>query len=147
MKIEKGKSAVLIYDLYTVEDNKLIERVTEDKPVTFNFGNGQLIDGFEENLMGLGRGDSFDFVIEAENAYGNRDPYAVFDIPKDTFAVNGKIEPGLLEVGKTFPMQDNQGNRHIGKITAILENAVTMDFNHPLAGKSLRFKGKIIDVK
>ncbi len=147
MKIEKGKSAVLVYDLYTVENNQLIERVTEKNPAVFRFGNGQLIEGFEENLMGLKAGENFDFVIESENAYGDRDPYAVFDIPKDTFAVNGKIEEGLLQVGKTFPMQDNQGNRHVGKIVAILDDAVTMDFNHPLAGKSLRFKGKIIEVK
>jgi FKBP-type peptidyl-prolyl cis-trans isomerase SlyD len=147
MKIAKGKSALLVYDLYTVEDNKLIERVTEKHPANFKFGTGQLIDGFEENLIGLQTGDLFDFVIDAESAYGKRDPYAIFDIPKDTFSVNGEIKEDLLQVGRTFPMQDNMGNRHMGKIVAILDDAVTMDFNHPLAGKSLRFKGKIIEVK
>ena len=97
--------------------------------------------------MGLKAGDNFDFVIKAENADGPTDPYAVFDIPKDTFAVNGKIEEGLLELGKTFPMQDNDGNRHIGKIVAIHSETVTLDFNHPLAGVDLRFKGKVIEVK
>ncbi len=147
MKIEKGKSAVLVYTLYTVQNNKVVERVTEDKPVTFSFGQGQLINGFEENLIGLQAGDVFDFIIDAKNAYGLVDPYAIFDIPKDTFSVDGKIEPGLLEVGKTFPMEDNDGNRHVGKIVALLDNTVTMDFNHPMAGKDLRFAGKVLEVK
>ena len=147
MKIEKGRSAVLVYALHKADNNEMIEKVSEEKPVTFHFGQGHLIEGFEENLMGLKAGDTFDFVIKAENAYGPTDPYAVFDIPKDTFAVNGKIEEGLLELGKTLPMQDNDGNRHIGKIVAIHSETVTMDFNHPLAGVDLRFKGKVIEVK
>ena len=147
MKIEKGKSAVLIYALYTAHNNQLVESVKEENPVTFHFGNGQLIEGFEENLMGLQADESFDFVVEADRAYGPKDPYAVFDIPKDTFAVDGTIQDGLLQVGKTFPMQDNDGNRHVGKIVAVLDETVTMDFNHPLAGQDLRFSGKILEVQ
>ena len=147
MKIEQGKSAVLVYSLYTVPDNQLIERVDERHPVIFSIGQNQLIEGFEENLLGMEAGTTFDFVIATERAYGPKDPYAVFDIPKDTFAVNGNIEEDLLEVGKTFAMQDNEGNHHTGKILEILDETVTMDFNHPLAGKSLRFSGKIIEVK
>ncbi len=147
MKIEQGKSAVLVYSLYTVPDNQLIESLDEGHPVTFSIGKNQLIEGFEENLLGLKAGAVFDFVVAAEKAYGPKDAYALFDIPKDTFSVNGTIEEGLLEVGKTFTMQDNDGNHHTGKIIAILDETVTMDFNHPLAGKDLRFSGKIIEVK
>jgi len=145
-KIEKGKKAQLVYTLTTAGDAEVIDKADKTHPATFSFGQGQLIDGFEKKLIGLAAGDTFDFVIPASDAYGPKDAYAVFDLPKDTFAVDGKIEENLLQVGKTFPMSDNDGNRHVGKIIHINEDTVTMDFNHPLAGKDLHFTGKILEV-
>ncbi len=146
MKIIPESRASLIYTLYTAGDNKMIETVSKERPVVFTFGKGQLIEGFEENLMGLSAGDSFDFVIKAEQAYGPVDSYAIFDLPKETFEVDGKLDEKLLKVGNSFPMQDNDGNRHEGVIIGIHEETVTMDFNHPLAGKDLRFVGSILEV-
>ena len=145
-KIEKGKKAKVIYTLTLADDEEVIDQADSEHPATFSFGQGQLIDGFEENLMGLKPGDSFDFVIPSEQAYGPRDTYAIFDVPKDTFAVDGKIDDNIIQIGNTFPMRDNQGNRHVGKIIQINEESVTMDFNHPLAGKDLHFTGKILEV-
>ncbi|NOX86907.1 MAG: peptidylprolyl isomerase [Chlorobi bacterium] len=146
MKIDKGTSAKLYYTLTTLPDEKIIEKVTPEKPVTFTFGNGQLVEGFEKNLFGLQSGDSFDFVIKSADAYGPVDPYAIFDVPKDTFEVDGKIDEKMLRVGNVIPMTDNYGIKHLGKIIKVLEDAVSFDFNHPLAGKDLRFKGNIVDV-
>jgi len=146
MKIIPGSKASLIYTLYTADNNKAIETVSKERPVAFLFEKGQLIEGFEENLMGLSAGDTFDFVVKADKAYGPVDSYAIFDIAKDTFAVDGKVDEKLLRIGNTFPMQDNDGNRHEGKIIEIHDETVTMDFNHPLAGKDLRFVGTIIEV-
>ncbi len=145
-KSEKGKKAKVTYVLTLAGDNEVIDQAGPDHPATFSFGEGQLIEGFEQNLLGLKAGDTFDFVIPAKEAYGPRDSYAVFDIPKDTFAVDGKIDEKILQVGNTFPMRDNNGNRHVGKLIQVNENSVTMDFNHPLAGKDLHFKGKILEV-
>ncbi|UBM61283.1 FKBP-type peptidyl-prolyl cis-trans isomerase [Candidatus Sulfidibacterium hydrothermale] len=145
-KIEKGKKAKVTYTLTVAGENEIIDQADETRPATFSFGKGQLIDGFEKNLTGLKPGDSFDFIIKAQEAYGPRDSYAVFDIPKDTFAVDGKVDEKILQVGNTFPMRDNNGNRHVGKIIQINENSVTMDFNHPLAGKDLHFRGKVLEV-
>ncbi len=145
-KIEKGKKAKVTYVLTLAGDNEVIDQAGSDRPATFSFGEGQLIEGFEQNLLGLKAGDTFDFVIPAKEAYGPRDSYAVFDIPKDTFAVDGKIDENILQVGNTFPMRDNNGNRHVGKLIQVNENSVTMDFNHPLAGKDLHFTGKILEV-
>jgi FKBP-type peptidyl-prolyl cis-trans isomerase SlyD len=146
MKITPGAQAKLIYTLYTACDHKMIEQVSNERPVVFTFGNGQLIEGFEENLMGLSQGDKFDFVIKAEQAYGPVDSYAIFDLPKETFEVDGKLDEKLLKIGNSFPMQDNDGNRHEGVIIEIHEETVTMDFNHPLAGKDLRFVGSVVEV-
>ncbi len=145
-KIEKGKKAKVIYTLTAAGDAEIIDRADKEHPAMFSFGQGQLIDGFEKKLIGLAAGDTFDFVIPASDAYGPKDSYAVFDLPKDTFAVDGKVEENILQVGKTFPMSDNEGNRHVGKIIQINEETVTMDFNHPLAGQDLHFTGEILEV-
>ncbi len=145
-KIEKGKKAKVSYTLTLVNDAEVIDHADTEHPAVFNFGQGQLIEGFERNLLGLYPGDAFDFVIPAAQAYGPKDSYAIFDIPKDTFAVEGKIDDNIIQIGNTFPMRDNDGNRHVGKIIQINEETVTMDFNHPLAGEDLHFTGKILDV-
>jgi FKBP-type peptidyl-prolyl cis-trans isomerase SlyD len=145
-KIGKGKKAQVVYTLTIAGETEIIDQADEGHPATFAFGKGQLIDGFEQKLTGLQAGDPFDFVIPAAQAYGPRDSYAVFDIPKDTFAVDGKVDEQLFLPGNTFPMRDNQGNRHVGKIIQVHGETVTMDFNHPLAGKDLHFSGRILEV-
>jgi len=146
MEIAPNKTAKLIYTLTAVEDGKIIEKVKEEKPAAFQFGIGQLLPAFEKNLSGLKAKDEFSFILKAADAYGESDPYAIFDIPIDTFEVEGKTDDKMLQVGNTIPMTDNDGNKHMGRITKIMEQAVTMDFNHPLAGKDLRFSGKVLEV-
>jgi FKBP-type peptidyl-prolyl cis-trans isomerase SlyD len=52
----------------------------------------------------------------------------------------------MLTIGNKIPMTDNDGNKHVGLITLVMESAVTMDFNHPLAGVDLRFVGEVLEV-
>lgn len=146
MKIAPGTTVRLVYLLSQVTDGKTVEQVKEDKPAVFQFGNGLLLPAFEEGLSGLQASDDFDFVLNAKDAYGEHDPYAIFDIPIDTFEMDGKIEEKMLQVGNTIPMTDNNGNKHFGKITKVMQEAITMNFNHPLAGIDLRFAGKVLEV-
>ncbi len=146
MKISSGTKAKLIYSLKTSK-GKVIEEIPTDNPAEFVFGIKQLLPDFEENLSGLGEGDSFDFEIKAENAYGPIEPYAIFDIPLDTFEVDGKIDEKMIQIGNIIPMTDKDGNKHHGKIIKILKDAVTLDFNHPLAGENLNFVGKVLSVE
>ncbi|OFY51819.1 MAG: hypothetical protein A2W85_09160 [Bacteroidetes bacterium GWF2_41_31] len=141
------KNIQVTYSLISVQTGKAMELVPEDKPVTLTLGNNQLLPDFEQNLVHLKTGDSFDFVINAENAYGPTDPYAVFDLPIDTFQTDGKIDENMLQKGNVIPMTDDDGNKHHGEIIAIGKEYVTLDFNHPLAGHDLRFIGKIIAIK
>lgn len=147
MKIEAGKTAIVQYQLLDADNQTEIESTSDQNPAVFSFGVNKLIPEFEKNLIGLGAGDSFDFIIDANNAYGPVDSYAIFDIPIDTFDVDGKTDPKMIQIGNTIPMTDNDGNKHLGKITKVMKDDVTMDFNHPLAGKNLHFIGKIIEVK
>ena len=74
-------------------------------------------------------------------------PDAVVELPKEVFMVDGKIEDGMLEIGNQLPMSDNQGNRLVGVVKAVGNDSVTMDFNHPMAGKALEFSGTIVEVR
>ena len=124
----------------------LIEETPSDKQMKFKFGVGELLPLFESSIIGLSAGQTFDFVIPAKEAYGLVDPYGIFDIPKDTFMVDGKIDEKMLQVGNKIPLTDNEGNKHLGIVKKVLDEVVTMDFNHSLAGVDLRFKGEVIEV-
>jgi len=146
MKIDDGRLAKVVYTLLDDSDNSVIEEIQKDKPVVFRFGIGHLFPVFEQNLKGLKAGDPFDVFIAAENAFGPIDTYAIFDVPKDTFAIDGKVDEGFFLPGKKVSMHDNDGNQHTGRMVKILDDVVTIDFNHPLAGKNLRYQGTIVEV-
>jgi len=147
MKIAENNVAILAYTLTTDDGKKIIELIRNEHPRAFIFGANVLLEGFESKMIGLSAGDSFEFKLDPEQAYGPRDVFAVLDIPKDTFEVNGTIDKNVLLIGNEIPMMDNHGNKHIGVVVDINEDNVVMDFNHPLAGKELHFKGKVIEVR
>jgi FKBP-type peptidyl-prolyl cis-trans isomerase SlyD len=143
---ESNKELQVVYTLIGVQTGKKIEIIPDDQPVTLILGNNQLLPDFEKSLIHLNTGDTFDIIVKSENAYGPSDPYAIFDVPQDTFSIDGKIDPQMLQKGNVIPMTDVDGNKHHGEIIAISDEYVTMDFNHPLAGQDLRFIGKIISI-
>ncbi len=146
MKIGSDSIASISYSLTSNNSGELLEKTPDDKIMKFKFGNGELLPLFEKNLMNLEKGEKFDFIVPSAEAYGPVDPYAIFDIPKDTFEVEGKVDEKMLQVGNQIPLTDNQGNKHLGLITKVMDKAVTMNFNHPLAGVDLRFVGEVIQV-
>lgn len=145
MTISDEKVVSLSYTL--VVDGDVIETVTDEKPMQFIYGLGYLLQAFEEQIKGKKTGDSFSFVLSAKEGYGEIDPDAIVELPKDLFKVNGKIEDGLLVKDKIIPMQDTQGNRVNGIVEDILADSVKMNFNHPLAGCALHFSGKVVDIR
>ncbi len=145
MKIAEKTFVSLSYTL-TV-DGQQVESVTAEAPLQFIFGAGSLLPTFEKHLEGLKAGDAFKFTLSAADGYGELIPEAVVELPKDIFMIDGVIEDGLLEIGNQLPMSDNQGNRMIGTVKAVSDSAVSMDFNHPMAGKSLNFEGKVVGVR
>ena len=72
---------------------------------------------------------------------------AVVDLPKNIFMVDGKLAEDILFVGSQVPMSDNQGNRMMGIVKEVGEETVKMDFNHPMAGKTLNFDVEVVSVR
>lgn len=147
MKIGENEKTFVALSYELTVDGEVVEKVTAESPLQFIYGAGFLLPKFEAHLKGLSKGDDFAFHLDTEDAYGPVISEAVVDLPKEVFMVDGKIEDGLLEIGNQLPMSDNQGNRLVGVVKAVKDDVVTMDFNHPMAGKSLDFKGKVIEVR
>ncbi|GAB3531691.1 FKBP-type peptidyl-prolyl cis-trans isomerase [Pontibacter brevis] len=150
MKIEQNKVVTLTYELRILDENgeqSLIETATEEQPMVFIYGMSGLPDQFEDSLQGLSKGDSFDFKLETEDGYGEYNQEAVVELPKNVFEVDGSVPNDMLEEGNYIPMADSEGNQLQGRVQEVKEDTVTMDFNHPLAGKDLFFKGKVQDVR
>lgn len=142
---QEAKVISLSYELrHGHADGEIIEVVNKDKPAEFLFGVGHLNPKFEENVGNLSENEAFEFVIPADEAYGKVDQAAIVDLPKDVFVIDGKLAEDLLVVGNIINMQDQNGNPLRGKITEIGAEKVKMDFNHPLAGLDLHFKGEVL---
>jgi FKBP-type peptidyl-prolyl cis-trans isomerase SlyD len=145
MIISNDKVISLSYTLKVKDE--IVDNAVAEHPLVFIYGRGQLLPLFEEKIKGLKIGDSFEFNVPCEEGYGQVNEMAVVELPKDIFVVDGEIPSDLLEIGKTLPMRDNEGNALNGMIIDIKEDVVVMDFNHPLAGQDLHFDGKVEDIR
>ncbi len=145
MKIGENSFVSISYTL-TV-DGKEVENVPVGTPLEFPFGMGFLLPTFESHLAGLEKGGKFAFTLAPADAYGELIPDAVVELPSSVFMIDGAIEEGLLTVGNQLPMSDNQGNRMVGTIKEVNAGSVVMDFNHPMAGKTLNFEGEVVGVR
>jgi len=145
MKIQPNHVVSLTYDLYVKQEDgseAFVESATEEQPLTFLYGAGQMLPKFEENLSTLSTSDSYDFNLAAGDAYGDYDDEAIANLPVEMFK-----ETEMPEIGSTLPLQDNQGNHFQGQVVSIAEDSVIVDLNHPMAGQELHFKGKILNVR
>ena len=149
MKISNSKIVSLTYDLTVGEENEskeLMERATQEHPLTFMFGIGMMLEAFEKNIEGLKVGDKYSFTLSPKEAYGEYEQENVVEIPKHIFEVEGKFDNDRIKEGETLPMMDSNGNRLMGSVLEVNDQVVVMNFNHPLAGETLHFEGEVIDV-
>ncbi len=148
MKIANNTVVSMTYTLTETDENgPLIQEVSKDKPFVFLYGSGFLLPKFEENIRGLEAGADYAFPLESEVAYGAVRDDALLELDKEIFKIDGKIDEDILFVGNDIPMQNNEGQTLMGKVLEITDDKVKMDFNHPLAGLDLFFKGEILDVR
>lgn len=145
MKISKNSYVSLSYKL-TVDGN-VVEDVKADAPLDFIFGVGMLLPQFESNVDNKVVGDKFAFTLTPTEAYGEFIADAVVELPKSIFEVEGKIDSEVVYTGAVLPMMDNEGNQMYGQVESIGEENIKMNFNHPMAGKTLNFEGEVVGVR
>ena len=125
----------------------LIERMDANYPFKFLFGTGRLLPAFESQLADRSERDAFAFTLTPNQAYGFVEQRNVVDVPMDIFRSSPDTSPEELAIGNFIALTDDQDVTHNGKILSWTPEAVKIDFNHALAGKTLFFKGVILNIR
>lgn len=127
---------------YEVRDgDKVVDSNMGGAPLVFMFGKGQIIPGLENGIKDMAIGDKADVLVKPEDAYGEYNPDATQEVPKDQFA-------GIdLTEGMTLYGQGEDGGTVQVVVKEIKDDSVIIDFNHPLAGKELMFTVAINNVR
>lgn len=145
---DKNKVISVRYELrLNGKDGEIVETVEESKPFTFIYGTGFMLEKFEEKLKDMAEDENFGFTLKCDEAYGKRNEENMAEIPMSAFEANGKVENGFLSIGNYIPLRDEAGNHYNGKVLSVNTDMVKLDFNHPLAGEDLYFKGAILSIR
>lgn len=138
MGVENGKT-VLVHYRGTLDDGTEFDSSREDRPLEFTLGSGQVIPGFERAVGEMALGEKKTVTLPAEEAYGEYYDEAVQVVPKDAFAEEPFVD-GVVNI-----LADD-GTPLRASITKVAGDEVTLDFNHPLAGKPLTFELELVAV-
>lgn len=140
MNISEGVTVALEY---TLKDEKgtFIESNVGAKPLVYTHGTSQIIPGLEKGLEALKAGDSTIVTVRPEEAYGAVDENAYLEIPLE------RIPEDARQIGARLQTTDRNGQVLHPAVAKIKEDVVVLDFNHPLAGKTLHFTVKVLEVQ
>ena len=145
--IAPGKYVEISYILRENDaEGEELEICPADESFGFMMGEGQVLPAFEQALNGLRAGDSFEFKLAVEDAYGEEDEEAYVEVPKSAFLVDGELDESVFDIGEVVPMQTEDGDEVIGVVAELRLNSVVVDFNHPFAGLNLHFTGEVLRV-
>ena len=141
--MEKAKVGDTVRVEYTgkFEDGQVFDSNKGREPLEFTLGEGKIIPGFEKAVVGMGVGEEKTVKIPPEEGYGEYIEGLVADVERERFPEDLK-----LEVGRQLVIPQKNGNQLIVTITKVTDSKVTLDANHPLAGKTLIFDIKLKEI-
>lgn len=140
--ITEGSKVSLEYTL-AIDSGETVDSNAGDdqEPLVYTQGNNEIIPGLESELSGMTPGDEKKVTLEPEEAYGPVNPEAFQEVPLD------QIPEDAREEGQLLIMQDQEGNKQQIRVSEVREETALLDLNHPLAGKTLHFDVKVLDVQ
>ena len=141
MSIKKNNT-VKVHYVGTLDDGSIFDKSKEDSPLEFIVGAGQLIPGFENAVEGMSLNEEKNIKIKADDAYGQRNEDLVKDFPRSFFPNGFNPENGAL-----LTLEDNMGRPIPGIVKSVSVEKITLDLNHPLAGKNLNFKIQVTNIE
>ena len=142
MKFPIGEgSTVTLHMSLALEDGTVAESTFDGEPLTFTMGDGSLDRGLELGLYGLVSGDRQRLILDPGQAFGRRDPGRIHTLSRDTFAPDMPLAPGQI-----IGFETENGEELPGAVLSVDASSVRVDFNHPLAGRTLVFDVEILDV-
>ncbi len=139
MTAKSGSNVSMNYTLKV--DGKVVDTSEGHEPLVFVLGSGQIIPGLDEQLVGMKKGDKKHVVVSPDKGYGELDEKAVQKVPRTAFQGMKDMKVGDVVTGRTEDQEIHARVASIGK------DEVTLDFNHPLAGKTLEFDVEIVSVQ
>ena len=140
-RVADGMEVTLHFTL-KLEDGTVVDSTRDKQPATFQVGDGNLPPGFEAPLTGLTDGETGSYEISPEHAFGQHNPQNIQSLPRDSFDDTDELEEGLV-----MSFADPAGGELPGVIAEIGDKRVEVDFNHPLAGRTLTFEVEVIQVR
>lgn len=139
MAIKKGDKVKVDYT-GKFDDGTVFDTSEGKQPLEFEVGKGMVIAGFDNALIGMNKGDEKEIKVEPKEGYGEKTDQLLKKMPKE------HLPPGPeAKVGMRVGLSTKDGQQIPAKITEVADKDVTIDLNHPLAGKNLNFKIKIVD--
>lgn len=149
MDKKTNKYIAVAYKLYTSENGTetMIEEAPANRPFQFISGMGLALDEFEAKVAEMQKSEEFDFVLSKEQAYGEHEEERVLSLDREMFCIDGKLDEEHIFVDAIIPLQNENGQRFLGKVLEIGDSKVKVDLNHPLAGKDLHFIGSIVEAR
>lgn len=145
-KVEPGKFVAYSYKLYNDADGQLLFETPSDAPDVMVYGvSHEIIPGLVEVMKGLSKGDKFSVTLPPAAAFGQRSDEYVLTLDKEIFIRDGKLAEEVKE-GAILPMMTAEGYRVEGRVTNVGDK-ITMDFNHPFAGLTVRYEGMVEEVR
>lgn len=137
----KAGSTVRIHYTGTLQDGSVFDSSDGRDPLEFQLGSGQIIPGLDQAIDGMAAGDQKTVTIPAGEAYGDYQAEARQTVPREQIPADIP-----LDVGTMLQMQTPDGNAVPVQVADVTEEAVTLDANHPLAGKDLTFEVEVVSV-
>lgn len=123
----------------TLSDGSIFDSSEGKEPLEFTIGANQVIAGFENGIKEMKLNEEKTINIKAKDAYGERDERMVVSVPRDKF-------PPEVQAGGTLLLKGPNGERFPAVVKDVKENEIFIDLNHPLAGKELNFKVKVVAI-
>ena len=139
--VEQDSVVSVIYTGTFSDSGDVFDTNIGGEPLVFLVGHGNMIEGFEQEMLGAAIGESRQFTLTPERAYGNRDDDAVQPIPKSQFPEGMELEAGMV-----LGAQSEQGPIQFS-VVEVGEDTVTVDFNHQMAGHTLHFSVEVVDIR
>ncbi|MCM1377968.1 MAG: FKBP-type peptidyl-prolyl cis-trans isomerase [Clostridium sp.] len=145
--VDKDMLVSYAYRLSDAKTGELLFATPTDAPDTFLFGRTpQIVPGLEAAMKGLKIGDRFEVELPPTAAFGEYTKENVLTLSRDIFMRDGKLAEEV-KVGAELPMMTAEGYRVLGRVVEIKDSDVIMDFNHPFAGKTVKWEGEIVDLR
>lgn len=143
MNLEVGPNTrVYLNFSLSLETGEEVDSNFGAEPVSFIMGDGSLLPGFERRLLGMRSGEGAEYLVSPEEGFGERREDNLHSMPRTEFEADAQLEPGAM-----FVFADAAGGELPGVVAEVSADTVIVDFNHPLSGRTIRFKVLIARVE